>query len=543
MRLALARRVAHDGCMASAFLTPQTDPPLQPGGNTRRAERLLGPMRIRKKLIVLHTTFSLVLAAILLLSVRPAIRDVVARAEGDACRLAVRMLAASPGLEPGTSVDGVELRIGTADEVGGDADALDRARNIPGQTVVTSAPGEAPRAVMYDGARGVFLSAAVQSAHARQAVVRLYALVVAAIVGVYLLIALTLEAFVLPRQVYRPIRRLLAADEAVQSGDRDNELIEERAIPRDELGEIMRSRNESIVKLRRQESALNAALEQLETVATDLKRKNHLIETAKRNMADQDRLASLGVMSAGIAHELNTPLAVLKGCVETLAANPRAGVDPERAGLMLRVVKRLERLSESLLDFARVRPPTEAPVDLPQVVDEAWTLVRLDREAAGVEFEARFGSDRVVTGDADRLTQVFVNLIRNAVDAVSGAGVAKGRVTVSAERSTREGREWLSVTVADNGPGIDPGVMARMFEPFTSTRLDARGTGLGLAVAEGIVREHGGVVLARNAHAGGAVFEVMLPLESPAGALVEGGGMPGGTWSGPDAADERQAQR
>ena len=112
-------------------------------------------------------------------------------------------------------------------------------------------------------------------------------------------------------------------------------------------------------------------------------------------------------------------------------------------------------------------------------------------------------------GDADRFTQVFVNLLRNAVDAIGG----DGSIVVCAEREQREGGSWVCLTVTDSGPGIDPGALARVFEPFATTRLDARGTGLGLAVSEGIVREHGGVLVARNSQdaAEGAVFEVLLP--------------------------------
>src|SRR5205823_1495818 len=98
------------------------------------------------------------------------------------------------------------------------------------------------------------------------------------------------------------------------------------------------------------------------------------------------RLASLGMMSAGIAHELNTPLAVVKGLVERLNASPGKSLDAAQAALMLRVVNRLERLGESLLDFARVRPPLSRPVDLRAVVDEAATLVKLDRDAREIEF-------------------------------------------------------------------------------------------------------------------------------------------------------------
>ena len=329
---------------------------------------------------------------------------------------------------------------------------------------------------------------------------------------VAVLIALVMEVFVLPGQIYDPIETLRRADDAVQHGRRAEEIIPSSRIPRDELGEIMRSRNQSIAKLRQQEAALGEALGQLESVAGELKRKNHLLETARRNLADQDRLASLGMMSAGIAHELNTPLAVLKGCVEELSpARPPAN---ERLALMLRVLGRLERLSESLLDFARVRPPSTAPVRVRDVVEEAWSLVSLDRNASAVEFVDAVPAGLVLPGDADRLTQVFVNLLRNAVDAMDGMGT----VRVEAAPSERDGRSWTSITVADSGPGIDPSVLPRLFEPFVSTRLDASGTGLGLAVAEGIVREHSGVLLARNNPAGGAVFELMLPMS---------GGQPG----------------
>jgi signal transduction histidine kinase len=145
------------------------------------------------------------------------------------------------------------------------------------------------------------------------------------------------------------------------------------------------------------------------------------------------------------------------------------------------------------------------------LVDEAWTLVRLDREARNVEVVSRVDPDVVAECDADRLVQVLVNLLRNAVDAMDGA--RGGRIEIDAIRTTRDGRDWLSLTIADNGPGIDPEILGRLFEPFASTRLDARGTGLGLAVSAGLIREHGGVLLARNREGGGgSVFEMVLPV-------------------------------
>lgn len=515
-----------------ARTVPTQHPHDDPGASTERTGRLralVGSMRIRKKMILLHTAFSVALAVVLLAALQPSIRDVVGSAERQSCLVAIDMLTRDPTLAAFAAPEGVELRVGTAAEVGLTSRQERLVREAQGSAVFLFG-GEEPhqKAVRFDPSRDVFLYASANAVESRAAVTRMYLLLTAALLGFYLLIALSLEIVVLPKQVYGPIRALLRADLAVQEGARDEELIDPREIPTDELGEIMRSRNESIVRLRRQEAMLNDALARLEDVAIELKRKNHLLETARRNIADQDRLASLGMMSAGIAHELNTPLAVLKGQVERLAESPARGVSPSEAQLMLRVVERLERLSESLLDFARVRPPTRERVRLAHVLDEAWTLVRIDREAQGVDLRTVAPDDLSVLADPDRLGQVFVNLLRNAADAMDG----EGTITVRAEPVERDGRRWVSIRVQDEGPGIAPDVLSRLFEPFVSTRLDARGTGLGLAVSEGIIREHGGVVLARNLanepdgnhdpgadhppRRPGAEFEIVLPDEDDA---------------------------
>ncbi len=515
----------------------------------RDGRGFLAGMRIRKKLIVLHTAFSLTLAIILGLALQPAVRRVVLSAEVDQAKLMLETLvsrrdaarpvsggraAADLGPEfefPGRGSD-VRGRAGTASELRLDPiEAVSAVANA-GEAVRVSTSVLGPGAVLYEAGVGArperYYLLAVRIQEARDAVWLLYALLMVSLLGVYALVAIALEVFVLPENVYRPIRRMLAADQAVQEGRREEELVPEGAIPSDELGEIMRSRNESVAKLRRQESALAEAIGQLESVASDLTRKNHLLETAQRNLADADRLASLGMMSAGIAHELNTPLTVLKGLVERVNQNPDAQLKPAEAALMLRVVQRLERLGESLLDFARVRPPRVQRVALRGLVEEAITLVRLDRDGR-VDFRDYVDESIEVECDVDRVVQVLVNLLRNAAEAsspavregraVSAGGaparVVGGVVEVECEVLIREGRRWASLTITDNGPGIDASVLPHLFEPFRSTRLDSRGTGLGLAVAEGIVREHGGVILGRNRRdMSGAVFEVLLPVEA-----------------------------
>jgi len=486
----------------------------------------LARLRIRKKLIVLHTLFTLGIAGVLLAVQRPAANEIVQRAETDAARLALRarVLAERLGTTaPPVPTDALLLE-GDPFELGVSAEDAARAAASPDLPIHAPSDGHEARALVFvpgsTGAAGRYRVAEVRIADARAAVIRLYGMTAAALLAVYALVALALEFFVLPQHVYAPIKRMLEAERAVHEGRHAEELIPESAIPSDELGEIMRSRNGSIVSLRRNEAALEEALGRLEEVASDLKKKNHLLEAARRNLADADRLASLGMMSAGIAHELNTPLTVLKGLVERLNAEPGAGLDAETSALMVRVVRRLERLGESLLDFARVRPARVHPADLFDLIEEAATLVRLDRGTRDVRVVNDSARGVALQCDTDRIVQVLVNLIRNSVDAVRRGAPAsdgarngsRGEVRVTTERAEKEGREWVTVRVEDDGPGIDPDVLTRLFEPFVSTKLDSRGTGLGLAVADGIVREHGGVILARNRIGkNGSVFEVVLP--------------------------------
>lgn len=517
---------------------PQAGPPTQPRLRMlllpKPRKNLLASMRVRKKLLVLHTLFSAMLAAALLLAIRPSMLEILSRAQASQSRIVLEALASRIGrVDDSAILDQARqlapraiLQIGSSDALGLEQRTIDKALATPGRAV----PGQS---TLFGSCAVLFLPTADQPRYyaliapvedARAAIINLYFLVMVALLAAYALVAIALEVFVLPQNVYRPIRRLLAADQAVQDGRQSDEIIPREAIPSDELGEIMQSRNHVITSLRAQEHALADALAQLERVANDLARKNHLLEAARRNLADADRLASLGMMSAGIAHELNTPLAVLKGMVERLAQDPRAGLEPAQAALMVRVVGRLERLGDSLLDFARARQPRIAPASIRTIVDEAVTLVRLDREARHIDLMNNVPDSLVVPCDADRLIQVFVNLLRNAVDATrsagdrsAGASSATHAVTVEADTTLRDGAPWAQIRVIDEGSGIDPAILPHVFEPFSTTRLDARGTGLGLAVSDGIVREHSGLILARNrADRHGAIFEVILPMHPDA---------------------------
>jgi C4-dicarboxylate-specific signal transduction histidine kinase len=323
----------------------------------------------------------------------------------------------------------------------------------------------------------------------------------------YGLAVLLLELLIMPLYVYRPLGLLLSADESSRKGDREHELIPSALISEDELGQIMRSRNAAITDLRKRESDLAEALAALE-------HKNAMLDAARRSLADQDRLASVGLMSASIAHELNTPLAVLQGSVEKLLETVQDGAAQQRLARLHRVTERLRKVSGSLLDFARPPRYVMAPVEVRSAVEEAWGLVSIDEKGAAVRFENGVPAGDLVTGDTDRLVQVFVNLLRNALAAVK----VGGSVGVHSHRVTAESQPWMVIDVDDDGPGIPAEVLPQIFEAFVTTRLDSRGTGLGLTVAAGIVQQHGGSLEASNRPAGGARLEVRLPAIAQAAA-------------------------
>jgi len=312
--------------------------------------------------------------------------------------------------------------------------------------------------------------------------------------AIYVLAVAALETTIMPLYVYRPLRIMLKADQATQHGDHEHELIDEGSILGDEIGQIMRSRNATIIDLRKREEELQEALRKLEA---------------------QDRLVSLGLLSTSVAHELNTPLTVLQGSIEKLTETSDDPATLDRLARMLRVTQRIRKISESLIDFARVRKQHLEPVPLRQLIDEAWNLVAIDEKAAQANLLNRVSANDIVTANPDRLIQVFVNLLRNALYAVRPAG----KIVVHTRRLNRNAQAWISVTVEDDGPGIPPDVLPDIFEAFVSSRLDAKGTGLGLTIAEGIVHQHGGTIAASNRPGGGACLEVTLPVSAlpPAG--------------------------
>ena len=454
----------------------------KPGRSIRRA---FGDLKVRPKLVLLHNLFFLVLAVSVYFSVIPVFEEKIAAAQQRELEMVSVIFRAGLPLEslPGwAKLDLYNYREGLARDIGLSAAAQEFLATNPQET------WQQGRQTLFRNGKvpGEYRRVSLSPEFYERSVQRARVLLFLVLGTIYLLSIFIMEFVIMPQYVYLPLRLMLDADAATLAGDRVNEMIEPAHILEDEIGQIMRSRNETVAQLRRQEDHLASALRQLE---------------------EQDRLVSLGLLSTSVAHELNTPLAVLQGSVEKLLETHTDRPTTERLERMLRVTQRLRKISESLLDFARQRKDAMTAVKLRPLIDESWTLVAIDEKAAEVRFENAVEAGIEVVGNADRLIQVFVNLLRNALMAVR----EDGRVRVVSKAIMRGGQEWICCVVEDNGPGIPPHVLPNLFEAFVSTRLDAKGTGLGLTVAEGIITQHGGTISASNRPEGGAALKVVLP--------------------------------
>lgn len=464
----------------------------------RSLGRRFGDLRVRHKMMVLHNLFFILLTASVYFTLAPFVANRLQQAQARETSLILdsfRHMTPEHGEE---LLRGYDLRTGSADDFGLPAAALSHFRQDPTAIWRLSLSSENVYKGIPDSERfyritlpATFYSGALLSA--KKAVLSVLA-------AIYILAVLFLELAILPGYVYRPIRLLLDADVASQAGDRAAEIVAEEDIPGDEIGQIMRSRNVTVRELRARE-------DDLECAARDLQDKNAMLETAKRSLEAHDRLVSLGMLSAGVAHEMNTPLAVLHGSIEKLLETTADAHARSRLERMKRVTERLRQISAGLLDFARARRPEHGTVELRPLVEEAWQLVAIDDKSAEVRFTNLIPASECVSGNAGQLVQVFVNLLRNALHAVG----PNGQIEAGSQSRTLDGHAAVAVSIEDNGPGIPPEVLPDIFDAFVTTRLDARGTGLGLTVAEGIVNQHGGAITACNRTGGGARLEVVLP--------------------------------
>ena len=223
-----------------------------------------------------------------------------------------------------------------------------------------------------------------------------------------------------------------------------------------------------------------------------------------------DKLSSVGLLAAGVAHEVNTPLAVISSYSQMLADRFRRGSEEARLlGKMTEQTFRASEIVNSLLDFSRTSGAEMTRCELNRAIADTLDLIAPQLRKAGVRLEARLAAAATVNANRGKLQQVFLNLFLNARDAMPGGGVLQ---VESRNSPGPGGNERVQVLVADTGSGIAPDLQRRIFDPFFTTKDSRHGTGLGLAVSYGIVQEHSGAISVESAPGEGTTFTLEFPL-------------------------------
>ncbi len=233
------------------------------------------------------------------------------------------------------------------------------------------------------------------------------------------------------------------------------------------------------------------------------------VKRLEEQLIQAEKLAAMGQMLAGVAHELNNPLTAILGASELL--RDRAGLDENtkrQLEMTHRQARRAARIVQNLLEFSRPASPQKKALDLNAVVDRTLQLHEhsLKRNSIEVDFQPSGGLPPAI-GDANQLIQVFLNLVGNAEHAIREVRPS-GRLLIRLGRISSR----IYASVQDDGPGIKPDVLPRIFDPFFTTKRPGGGTGLGLSICMSIVREHGGDIEVESLPAGGAAFTVFLPV-------------------------------
>ena len=375
------------------------------------------------------------------------------------------------GIVEGVEIHGDEDSLRTWGEIHGDPDAT-----------LTTASGVELR---------VWVPASGSSDAARRSLFLFYLGLTAATV-------LLLTYVLLTYFIVRPIDRLRLASERLAAGRLSTSAPVQGAA---EVARLAATFNEMAALIRQDRAALQDRLEELERTTAEL-------TTAQEQLVRSARLAAVGRLSAGVAHEIGNPLAAIRGLLDLMQTGD-LGPDEEKefVGRIQSEAERIHHTIRDLLDFSRNEPAQEGRLEssanLSEVVSDTIKLIDRQTRFRGIDLVLSLEDELPrVRGDHERLRQLLLNLLFNAADALGG----KGRIEVR----TANGTGVVRLIVEDDGPGIDGDILRQVFDPFVTTKAPGQGTGLGLAVCHTIVEGLGGSIEAANREQGGAAFEVRL---------------------------------
>lgn len=292
-------------------------------------------------------------------------------------------------------------------------------------------------------------------------------------------------SFNLGQSIIRKIRILKQATDAISSGDLDYQLPPGRSSGFDMIDEAFNN------------------------MARSLKDRDDRLQKAFQRITSTERLASLGQMAAGVAHEINNPLGgILLYSNLVLEEMPPGHTSYKNMEKIIYQTERCKKIVQNLLDFARTPSGDMEPLNVNKVILTTLNLVKDQSIFHGIEVKTELAEILPqVMGDLSRLEEVFLNLLINAVDAMEG----QGAITISSRISSSG---MVKVTIADTGKGIDKAYLPHIFEPFFTTKEPGQGTGLGLSITYGIVQKHGGMIDVQSEPGKGTTFTITLPAQN-----------------------------
>ncbi|MEE4137406.1 MAG: ATP-binding protein, partial [Desulforhopalus sp.] len=327
------------------------------------------------------------------------------------------------------------------------------------------------------------------------------------------------STFFLSARAVRPVSRLTAVAQRIAAGE---EQLRAEEQPADEIGTLAAAFNRMTEKLlserhkaehtarelQEAETALAAAHELL---SIRLEERTEELQQTHAQLRHAEKLAAIGRLSASIAHEFNNPLQGVMNILKGVARRSAQGQEDEQMLTMaLNECVRMRDLIRNLQDFHRPTSGKRTAVDIHTTLESILALSNKELKNRKISVVKKFADELPkISGVADQLKQVFLNLLSNAADACRSGG------TITLQTKQEDGN--IRITVQDTGTGIAPEDQEHIFEPFFSTKPEVKGTGLGLPVSYGIVKDHGGTIIFASEPGKGATFSVILPIQRGAG--------------------------
>jgi len=323
--------------------------------------------------------------------------------------------------------------------------------------------------------------------------------------------ASVLAVYGMARAVVIPIKRLVRATEKIASGDLSH-MVEAKGS--DEVAELARSFNHMVVDLRRYheevENYSRTLEEKVRERTADLEETNKTLRETQAQLIQASKMAAMGQFGAGVAHELNQPLAGISGYTDLLL------LKMEKETAEWRYAKKIEdqcvrmtKIVNNLRTFARQSKFEYSETDVNQPIDDALMLLGEQLRSHNIKVKRDLAPNLPkVTADANQLEQVFLNLVSNAKDAIDPQG--SGTITIISRQS--EKTDFVEVLVIDTGTGMDSSTISDIFNPFFTTKDVGKGTGLGLSISLGIIEDHGGRIEVHSVKNRGTAFRISLPV-------------------------------